>query len=167
MTPLDVLHFFLYIWPPYVANGSAVLAGRLKWKHPIDLGRNFRDGRRIFGDGKTFEGFFIGVGAGTAVGWLPNVIHPLLTPIDAFVLSTAAMLGDLLGAFIKRRLCMPRGHPAFPLDQLDFILTAFLIVSFYREIPLWVILAAALVTPAIHRVTNYVAYLLRLKREPW
>jgi len=32
------------------------------------------------------------------------------------------MLGDMLGAFIKRRLSIPRGGRAIGLDQLDFIL---------------------------------------------
>jgi len=164
---MDLIHFFLLIWPPYVANGSAVFANRLKRRHPIDFGRHFRDGRRIFGDGKTFEGFLIGVAAGTSIGYVPNLLSPYLSPLDAFVLSLAAVLGDLLGAFIKRRLCMPRGYPSFPLDQLDFILVAFLIFSLYNEISLEYIALAALLTPVIHRATNYVAYLLRLKKEPW
>ncbi|MEM1597201.1 MAG: CDP-2,3-bis-(O-geranylgeranyl)-sn-glycerol synthase [Pyrobaculum sp.] len=158
---------FLLIWPPYVANGSAVLAGRLRWRHPIDLGRKFVDGRRLFGDGKTFEGAAIGIAAGTFLGYLPNLLYHYLTLPDAFVLATSAVLGDLIGAFIKRRLCMPRGYPAFPLDQLDFLLTALLVLSLYRELPLGVVLSAVVVTPIIHRGTNYVAYLLGLKKEPW
>lgn len=164
---MDIAQFFLLIWPPYVANGAAVFAGRLRWRHPIDFGRSFVDGRRIFGDGKTFEGFLIGVAAGTLLGYAPNLAYQYLSPIDALVLSAAALLGDLVGAFVKRRLCMPRGHPAFPLDQLDFILTAIAVYSLYRDVPLAYIAAAAVVTPLIHRATNYVAYLLGLKREPW
>ncbi|MEM0463315.1 MAG: CDP-2,3-bis-(O-geranylgeranyl)-sn-glycerol synthase [Pyrobaculum sp.] len=155
------------MWPPYVANGSAVLASRLKWRHPVDFGRNFVDGRRLFGDGKTYEGLAIGVFLGTVVGYLPNLLHTTLTLLDALILSVAALLGDLLGAFIKRRLCMPRGHPAFPLDQLDFILMAMLVRSLYADVPVEYIIAASVVTPIIHRVTNIVAYILRLKKEPW
>lgn len=164
---IDFFYIFALIWPPYVANGSAVFAGRLKWRHPIDFGRNFINGRRVFGDGKTFEGLAVGTTAGTILGWLPNLYKPVLSLGDAFVLSISALLGDMLGAFIKRRLCMPRGHPAFPLDQLDFLLTAMLVYSLYAEIPLYAVLIAAVVTPAIHRATNLVAYLLGLKKEPW
>lgn len=164
---VDLLLLFVYIWPPYVANGSAVFAARLRWRHYLDLGKNFKDGRRIFGEGKTFEGLLIGVMAGSTIGYVPNLFYPLFTVFDAIVLSAAAMAGDLLGAFIKRRLCMPRGHPAFPLDQLDFLLMAFLVASLYREIPIEVILTAVIITPLVHKATNYVAYLLRLKKEPW
>ncbi|MEM1636528.1 MAG: CDP-2,3-bis-(O-geranylgeranyl)-sn-glycerol synthase, partial [Pyrobaculum sp.] len=128
---------------------------------------NFVDGRRLFGDGKTYEGLAIGVVLGTVVGYLPNLLHTTLTLLDALILSVAALLGDLLGAFIKRRLCMPRGHPAFPLDQLDFILMAMLVRSLYADVPVEYIIAASVVTPIIHRVTNIVAYILRLKKEPW
>lgn len=157
----------ILIWPPYVANGLAVLATRLKQRHPIDFGRSFVDGRRIFGDGKTFEGFAIGVLAGSTIGWLPNLAYQVLTPLDAAVMSASALLGDLLGAFIKRRLCMPRGYPAFPLDQLDFLLMALLVYSLYHSLSLFVIAFAVVVTPLIHRATNIAAYRLRLKKEPW
>lgn len=164
---MDFVALFLLVWPPYVANGSAVFSSRLKTRHPVDFGKNLWDGRRVFGDGKTFEGLAIGIAAGSTIGYLPNLLHPYITPLDAFVLSTAAVVGDLLGAFVKRRLCMPRGYHAFPLDQLDFLLAAFLVYSLYAEIPLVYIFAAVVITPLIHRVTNYVAYLLKLKKEPW
>lgn len=164
---MDLVQFFLLIWPPYVANGSAVFAGRLRRRHPLDFGRRFRDGRRIFGDGKTFEGLAIGIAAGTLLGYAPNLIRPYLSLLDAFMLSLAAVLGDLAGAFVKRRLCMPRGYPAFPLDQLDFVLTALLVFSLYKDIPPEYVALAAVLTPIIHRSTNYAAYLLGLKKEPW
>jgi len=163
----EIVQLFLLIWPPYVANGSAVLAARLRRRHPLDFGKNFLDGRRIFGDGKTFEGVAIGVSAGTLLGYAPNLAYSYLTLLDAFLLATAAIVGDLLGAFIKRRLCMPRGYPAFPLDQLDFLLMALLVYSLYRELQIPLLLAAVVLTPIIHRATNYAAYKLRLKKEPW
>ncbi|MCI4465420.1 MAG: CDP-2,3-bis-(O-geranylgeranyl)-sn-glycerol synthase [Thermoproteus sp.] len=167
MSPLDLLAYSLVlIWPPYVANGLAVLASALPKRHPIDFGRRWR-GSRIFGDGKTFEGFAIGLTLGTTIGWLPNLLYNVLSIGDAAVLSASALLGDLLGAFIKRRLCLPRGHPAFPLDQLDFLLMSLLVYSLYTYIPIAAIFISALITPAIHRATNIAAYRLRLKKEPW
>ncbi len=161
-----VAYSLILIWPPYVANGLAVLASRLPKRHPIDFGRKWR-GSRIFGDGKTFEGFAIGFVLGTTVGWLPNLLYNVLSIGDAAVLSASALAGDLLGAFIKRRMCLPRGYPAFPLDQLDFLLMSLLVFSLYRNIPIYVVLIAVVITPAIHRATNMAAYKLRLKKEPW
>ncbi|MEM4587082.1 MAG: CDP-2,3-bis-(O-geranylgeranyl)-sn-glycerol synthase [Candidatus Jordarchaeales archaeon] len=58
-----------YILPAYAANGLAVIFGRGKrFNMPLDLGRNFIDGKRLFGDGKTLRGFVGGVVAGTFVG---------------------------------------------------------------------------------------------------
>ncbi|AEA13288.1 hypothetical protein TUZN_1828 [Thermoproteus uzoniensis 768-20] len=156
----------MLIWPPYVANGLAVLASALPRRHPIDFGRSWR-GSRIFGDGKTFEGFAIGLALGTTIGWLPNLLYSVLSVGDAAVLSASALVGDLVGAFIKRRLCLPRGHPAFPLDQLDFLLMSLLVYSLYAQIPTTAIFISVIITPAIHRATNIVAYRLRLKKEPW
>lgn len=164
---MDVIYLLLLIWPPYVANGAATLSARLKTRHPIDFGKSFIDGRRIFGDGKTYEGLAIAVASGTFLGYLPNLVYPSISLFDAFVLSSAAVSGDLIGAFLKRRLCMPRGYPAFPLDQLDFLLFALFVYSLYSEVPVEYILAAAAITPAIHRATNYVAYRIGLKKEPW
>jgi len=52
----------LFIVPAYISNASMVLTGGGK---PIDGGRNFFDGRRIFGDHKTWNGLkgplYIGV----------------------------------------------------------------------------------------------------------
>jgi CDP-2,3-bis-(O-geranylgeranyl)-sn-glycerol synthase len=164
---IDIAGFLLLICPPYVANGSAVLASKLKWRHPVDFGKMLPDGRRVFGDGKTYEGLLIGISAGTLVGYLPNIACPRLALHDALILSAAAMLGDLLGAFIKRRLCMPRGYPAVPLDQLDFILASLLVYSIYADVPLEFIAAAAVITPLMHRATNRIAHLVGLKGEPW
>ncbi|MDD1705711.1 MAG: CDP-archaeol synthase, partial [Methanoregulaceae archaeon] len=43
--------------PAYVPNPVAAFLGGGR---PIDGGNNFRDGRRIFGDGKTWRGFGAG-----------------------------------------------------------------------------------------------------------
>lgn len=167
MNALELIAYSLVlIWPPYVANGSAVLASKLPARHPIDFGKSWR-GARIFGDGKTFEGFAIGLVLGTTVGWLPNLLYSVLSIGDAAVLSASALIGDLLGAFIKRRICLPRGYPAFPLDQLDFLLMSLLVFSLYRDLSIYAVLLSVAITPVIHRATNMAAYMLKLKREPW
>jgi len=47
----------LFIVPAYISNASMVITGGGK---PIDGGKNFRDGRRIFGDHKTWNGLLKG-----------------------------------------------------------------------------------------------------------
>ncbi|HIH23083.1 TPA: CDP-archaeol synthase, partial [Candidatus Micrarchaeota archaeon] len=62
---LDILQLILFILPAYVANAVPVLLGGGAY---LDLGKNWNDGGRIFGDGKTIRGFISGVVAGMLVG---------------------------------------------------------------------------------------------------
>ncbi|ADY01482.1 MAG: CDP-2,3-bis-(O-geranylgeranyl)-sn-glycerol synthase [Vulcanisaeta sp.] len=174
----DFIITLLIIWPPYVANATPVVASKVfRRRTPIDLGRNFIDGKRLFGDGKTYEGFITGLLAGFVIGELTyiivtravNIASELPNPLAVFVMCIAALLGDLLGAFIKRRLGLPRGASAPLLDQLDFLLAALLALWFIQSSVLRVIyvVIAVIITPPIHLATNTIAYLLRLKREPW
>ncbi|MDI9643652.1 MAG: CDP-2,3-bis-(O-geranylgeranyl)-sn-glycerol synthase [Candidatus Verstraetearchaeota archaeon] len=146
------------IMPAFIANSVPVLA---RGKRPVDLGRYMGDGRRVLGDGKTFEGFFAGLGVGTLSGALFGY------PLHSFLLSLGALFGDMLGAFIKRRIGIERGKPAPILDQLDFVAGAILFLyPIYRVTPEQV-LFIVIATPPIHLLTNYVAYRLGLKRYPW
>nr|MDO8080708.1 CDP-2,3-bis-(O-geranylgeranyl)-sn-glycerol synthase [Candidatus Freyarchaeota archaeon] len=89
------------------------------------------------------------------------------TTFHGFLLSFGALIGDLIGSFIKRRLNLERGQPAPPLDQLDFI-TGALVFSFIVFIPpLEIIIILLVLTPVIHLTANIVGYKLRLKKEPW
>ena len=174
----DFIITLLIIWPPYVANATPVVASRVfKHRTPIDFGRNFVDGRRVFGDGKTYEGFATGLLTGFVVGELTYIIvsnavsisSELPSPLAVFIMCIAALLGDLLGAFIKRRFGLPRGAPAPLLDQLDFLLAALLALWLIQPNTLKAVyvVIAVLITPPIHLATNTIAYLLRLKKEPW
>lgn len=130
------------IWvflPAYAANGSALLVGG---GIPIDFGKSWRDGRRIFGDGKTWRGFFFGSLIGIVIGLsLANLAKylsenglnffgldefggfPAMIPIVSS-LCFGALLGDLIESFFKRRTGKRRGEDWFPFDQLDFVLGA-------------------------------------------
>jgi len=149
---------FILILPAYIANSIPVL---FKGRRPIDFGKNFSDGRRILGDGKTIEGFiaglFFGTLAGAAVGY----------PLYSFLLALGALVGDIAGAFLKRRIGIQRGRPAPVLDQLDFIMGALLFVSPLYIVTIEQFIFIVLVTPPIHLFTNYVAYLFKLKPYPW
>lgn len=142
----------------------------------MDLGKYFLDGRRILGDGKSIEGFCSGTLAGFLTGLLLTHLHVPeyvglelpLTPLASLILALGAMVGDVLGSFIKRRLGIPRGKPAPLLDQLSFLLVALLLYHLIiRPVPLVAYLILVLITPILHLSTNYVAYLLKLKEVPY
>ncbi|WXG40634.1 MAG: CDP-2,3-bis-(O-geranylgeranyl)-sn-glycerol synthase [Candidatus Freyarchaeum deiterrae] len=100
---------------------------------------------------------------------LPTNSKAILAPtiFHGFLLSFGALIGDLIGSFIKRRLNLERGRPAPPLDQLDFIIGA-LLFSFIDFIPpIEIIIVLVVLTPIIHLAANIIGYKLRLKKEPW
>ena len=168
MKPL--LEALWYILPAYFANASPVI---FKGKTPMDFGRKFRDGRRILGDGKTWRGFFGGLLTGTLIA----VIQYCLTPdfygsLDTalklgFALSLGALLGDLIGSFIKRRVGMPRGYSAVGLDQWGFLIVALILAYPIKTLSTGQVLFLLAVTPIIHWAANILAYKMGWKNVPW
>jgi len=142
---------FWIMFPAYVSGSAAVL---FKGRTPMDYGRSWR-GNRIFGDGKTWEGFFLGGLTGVFAGsmqqltcflsgqsyldafgaHLPGSFDPLLAPtmslgalLVTICLSYGGLTGDLIKSFIKRRLGLGRGaRSPFLMDQLDFVAGAWLV----------------------------------------
>lgn len=161
-----VMYSFALILPAYIANSVPVLS---RGRHSIDFGRYMPDGKRILGDGKTFEGFLLGFFFGTLAGILGGL---LLGEMAYFaflscMLALGALVGDIVGAFIKRRLGIARGDPAPILDQLDFVIGALLFVLPFYPLVWEQVLFIILVTPPIHLFTNFMAYKLGLKPNPW
>lgn len=100
---------------------------------------------------------------------LPTNTKTILAPtiFHGFLLSLGALMGDLIGSFIKRRLNLQRGQPAPVLDQLDFVIGA-LTFSFIEIMPsIEIIIIILVLTPIIHLIANMIGYKLKLKREPW
>jgi len=154
-----------FIFPAYVANAVPVLAGGGR---PLDGGRNFLDGKPIFGKNKTIRGFLVGLMMGTVAGLAESLVfnYPLSF---GFAISLGALVGDLAGAFAKRRLGLPPGELLPIVDQIDFIAGA---IVFSLPISLqwlsWELAVTVLIiTPPIHLLTNFGAYKLGLKSNPW
>ncbi len=151
--------------PTYVANSTPVLLGG---GAPIDGGRNLLDGRRILGSNKTIRGFLSGLVCGT----LTAVAEAALFANGSLVLvgataSLGALLGDLGGAFVKRRLDIAPGNPMLMMDQLDFVLGAVLLTYPLLVVPLGAFLILIAATIPIHLTANAIAYFLGLKKRPW
>lgn len=160
---LLVFEALKFIFPAYCANGAPVLGGGGK---PLDLGQNFIDGKRIFGANKTFRGFFFGLSIGAAVGVLDCLLFSfpwqfaVLTPLGG-------LLGDLMGAFLKRRLGIAPGGLLPVIDQIDFVVGALVFSLPLRLINWETAIIVLLITPPIHLFTNFLAYKLKLKKNPW
>jgi len=158
-----IIEALKFIFPAYCANGAPVLAGG---GLPMDFGKNFLDGKRIFGKNKTFRGFFFGLLIGGLVGLVEVGLfgYPV---IFSFVSPFGALMGDLAGAFLKRRLNISPGGLLPVIDQIDFVVGA-VVLSLPLSIVSWQLAAVVLIiTPPIHLFTNYIAYRLKLKSNPW
>src|SRR3990170_1017086 len=151
------------IFPAYCANAAPVLAGG---GLPLDFGKNFVDGRRVFGKNKTFRGFFFGLAIGVLVGLTENFLfgYPLLFSVLS---PLGALMGDLAGAFLKRRLDIAPGGLLPIVDQVDFVVGAIVFSLPLSIISLPLAIAMLIITPPIHLLTNFVAYILKLKSNPW
>ena len=175
---IDVIYSILFILPAYVANAAPVILGG---KNSIDFNKKFFDKQYIFGPGKTIDGFIGGILAGTTTS---IILAKLLirTNLDifasnalmyiqiGFILSLGAMIGDLLGSFIKRRLEIKRGKPVFILDQLDFLSVALAgayLFGFRYVFEIENLIFLVSLTIFIHKFANLLAFMLKLKKHPW
>ncbi len=174
-----IVHSLYYISPAYIANGFAVFGGG----KPIDGGRKWR-GKRIFGDGKTWKGLFIGTLAGSIIGlfWYYLSQSPplnqvyfntfdfrIIDPLFGFYLGFGALFGDIVKSFLKRRVGIKRGDPWFGFDQLDLVAGS--LVFAYLFAPTFLILeeimALAILTITIHFIGNRIAFESKFKKVPW
>lgn len=159
-----VLEALKFILPAYCANAVPVLVGG---GLPLDFGKNFYDGKPIFGKNKTFRGFFFGLAIGTLVGVIEAFFFTEYPISFGFLLSLGGLLGDLAGAFLKRRIGLAPGELLPVVDQIDFIIGA-LVFSFpFNLLSLELALTVLLITPPLHIITNFTAYKMGLKSNPW
>lgn len=176
-TVISVLNMSAYViyfmLPAYLANATALAFGGGK---PLDFGRNFTDGRRIFGDGVTWRGTLIGTGIGTLIGLIQGIISvmgilPITIPVDiiqgillGFFLGGGALIGDACGSFVKRRMKIERGRPTPFLDQLDFVIGALVFASIVVILPFYMIIIILIISIVLHLCANIIAYLLGIKK---
>ena len=161
--------------PAYIANPTAVVFGG---GTPIDFGKNWKDGKRILGDGKTFRGLVGGTACGVIIGIIQMKYAPFgflggFTLLAIFSLSFGALLGDMIKSFFKRRLGFNRGMKMPLIDQLDFVAGAWVLTYllepewFSANFTFWIIVVILMLTPVLHRLTNIAGYYMKLKKEPW
>lgn len=155
-----------FIFPAYCANGAPVLAGG---GPALDFGKKFFDGKQVFGKNKTFRGFFFGWLIGILVGVVEGLVFGFATYSVLFSVLTplGALLGDLTGAFIKRRLSIAPGGLFPVVDQVDFVVGALMFSLPLMMVSWELAVAVLLITPPIHLFTNFLAYKLKLKNNPW
>ena len=188
LAPLGLVLVTVWLMlPAYLANTIASIVGG---GPPIDNGRNWNDGRRILGDGKTWRGIIGGTLGGLVMGHLQMTAgagffssyvswgsQPYLI---FFLLAFGALVGDMAASFIKRRRGQERGTKSPLLDMYDFIIGALILTGLFGGGWLnhwlfggwishgWVPLITLIIaTPILHRSVNILGYKLGVKQVPW
>jgi hypothetical protein len=110
-----------------VANFAPLLARRLlraRWQVPLDGGLRFFDGRPLLGPSKTARGLVAAIVATALLAPLLGI--PLML---GALIGAAAMAGDALSSFIKRRLGIAPSAEVIGLDQIPESLLPLLAVQ--------------------------------------
>ncbi len=158
---------------------------------PMDGGKNFLDGKRIFGDNKTWKGF---------LGYLVfNMIVMILwgffckvvgiedynlfyrgttntmgnNLVIGFLLGVAYGVFELPNSFLKRRLGIVPGKSMSGiskvffvfLDQADSVFGCVLVLCLYAPMTLGFYFVYVMLGAATHIVINMLLYLLKLRKN--
>ncbi len=178
---LGALWFFV---PAGLANGAPVVAKKLNlnvFNYPIDGGQKYRD-KRIFGDNKTYRGFFVGIL--TAIGtiylqlWAYNSYQFIrdISFIDysseplallALLFAVGALGGDAIESFFKRQLGKKSGVSWMPFDQIDYIIGGLLAITLAVHLDFSEYLAVLIVWFIMHPVISHLFYRLKLRDDPF
>jgi len=177
------LYFFL---PAYIANMAPPLAkkaGILKFlDKPVDNNKKINN-IPILGSHKTWRGILVEIVNGIIVIYFQRWLYrfsffeawSLLNYqrenilLLGFLLSTGAVVGDLVSAFFKRRLKLKPGARFMPFDQINYVIGAFVFLCLFSEINLrifsWLVLL--FLTFFLHIGINLIGYYLGLHHAKW
>ncbi len=141
------------------AHVGAWASGRLlagAWPTPVDAGVTLADGRRLFGDHKTWRGVL-------AAALFCAVAAPLLgyTVRLGLQLAALAMAADLATSFVKRRLNLAPGREVPGVDQIPEALVPLLVLSR----PLGISVAVAGLMTGVFLLLDLAALPLRHRRR--
>lgn len=148
-----------------VANGAPVLINKAlgkRWAWPVDNSLKLRDGRRLFGDTKTWRGLCSAIFCTTLAAILSGI-----APLTGVLFGTLAMAGDLLASFIKRRMSYDESSRARGLDTVPESLLPILLLK--EPLALSLIDSILIVTLffLIEELISPVLYRLHIRTRPY
>lgn len=162
-------------------------------KKPMDFGRCLSDGKRIFGDNKTWKGFigylvlntFFSIVWG-CVGSAASIDHLNFFYINhentfiyniliGLLIGLGYALFELPNSFLKRRLDITPGKTTSGfwkwffvfLDQADSVFGCALVVWIFYDLGILLYLLYVLVGAFTHIILNVLLYLAKLRKNPF
>jgi CDP-2,3-bis-(O-geranylgeranyl)-sn-glycerol synthase len=133
-----------------------------RYSAPIDCGLAWRDGRPFLGPSKTWRGLVIGI-------LLPACLSPLigLPWLVGALAGTAAMGGDCLSSFAKRRLGFESSDMAFGLDQIPEALLPAISIRVYLPLSAVDVSAIVLIFCVGALASSRVLFRFGLRERPY
>lgn len=147
------------------ANGAPIVARKLfghRGAAPIDGGWRLPDGKPLFGSSKTWRGLCAALLVGTALAPLLALPYTL-----GLTVAAAAMAGDLLSSFVKRRLGIPPSGMAFGLDQVPESLLPLAVIAPHLGLAFTDVLQLTVAFLVIELLLSQVLYRLNIRRRPY
>jgi len=178
---ISCFYFFL---PAYFTNMAAALIKKVSLfdflAGPIDFGKNFL-GEPLFGSHKTWRGLIFGILIGILVTFFQGYLYqyPLIQKVSflnyyqinvflfGFLISSGAIFGDLLFAFIKRRLKMKPGARFLPFDQTNYLIGVAIFLTPFFKIDILVWITLFILNFFLHIIFNRLGYHLKLHPAKW
>jgi CDP-2,3-bis-(O-geranylgeranyl)-sn-glycerol synthase len=147
------------------ANGAPVITSKMlgnRFAWPIDNGLNLGDGYRLFGNSKTWRGFFSAVIFTTVVAILWG-----LEPLTGLLFGALTMTGDLLTSFIKRRRGNVESSRARGLDAVPESLLPLGLLKDSLALNLIDITLIVMIFFLIEEFVSPVLYRLHIRNQPY
>jgi CDP-2,3-bis-(O-geranylgeranyl)-sn-glycerol synthase len=147
------------------ANGAPVLINKAlgkRWAWPVDNKLKLRDGRRLFGNTKTWRGLCSAVCFTTLVAFLSGI-----EPLTGALFGVLAMAGDLLASFIKRRMGCAESSRARGLDTVPESLLPILLLKEPLALSLIDIILIVAIFFLIEELISPVLYRLHIRKRPY
>ncbi len=162
-----------------------------KYAYPIDFKKNFVDGKRIFGNNKTWVGFLSMIvfcaltqiiwGAVCAIPYL-NLNNELyyanfntltFNALSGALLGFAYMVCELPNSFVKRRIGIKPGKTNsgvvgvifFVVDQFDSVIGTGIVIYLISNISFGKLLTYILVGGVTHIIVNLCLYALKIRKN--
>jgi len=175
---------FYFFLPAYFTNMTPPLIRRAGLFNSLDIPVDFNKkffGQPIFGKNKTWRGVIFGIIVGILVAGLQGYLYQFsfikkISFFDyqatniflfGFLISAGAVFGDLLFAFIKRRLKMEPGARFIPWDQTNYVIGAALFLTPFLKIEIIIWITLFILTFFLHIIFNRLGYCLKLHRAKW
>lgn len=190
-----ILMMYVTLLPTIIAGIFNMIFCKLsilkKLQYPIDGNKNFIDGKRIFGDNKTWKGLlgYIVFNICTSILWglicnsvnlnsynffyvyhENTVVYNLLIGL---LLGLSYSLFELPNSFLKRRLDIEPGKTTkgfkkiffIVLDQADSIFGCCLVVAIFYKMSFGFYLLYVLIGTVTHIVLNILLYFMKLRKN--